>query len=204
MQWSQASDVLCLEVRLQAQDIYQSHLGSLEASPMEWRALFLVLDIDVHTSLSKVVNAESLVLLSGKVHHTGPKLVPNIEVSATFLNQEREHGVVAVLSNVVQSSEVLVCLHVDPVSDFPLLLSGSAVLVRNYLPPNVLEDDLERVGVVEVSTECQETEVEGIFHDGEVQLLVRHLEVLDQSLVVLFIDQFEDPLGGQVRDMRAW
>ena len=102
------------------------------------------------------------------------------------------------LGNIVQSSEVLVGLHVDPVSDFPLLLSGSAVLVRNRLPPNVLEDDLERVRVVEVGAECQETEVEGVFHNGEVQLLVRHLEVLNQSLVVLFIDQFEDSLGGQV------
>ena len=86
MQWSQASDVLCLEVWLQAQDIDQSHLGSLEASPVERRALFLVLDVDVYTTLSKVVDAESLVLLSGKVHHTGSKLVPNIEISATFLD----------------------------------------------------------------------------------------------------------------------
>lgn len=78
MQWSQASDVLGLEVWPQAQNVYQGHLRTFEASPMKWCALLLILDVDVHSSLSEIVNAHRLVLLGSDMHNTSAELVPDI------------------------------------------------------------------------------------------------------------------------------
>ena len=68
---------------------------------MERRALLLVLNIDVHSTLCKIVNAQSLVFLRSHMHDTGTELVSDIEVGAGFLDQQCKHGVITVLCNIM-------------------------------------------------------------------------------------------------------
>ena len=101
----------------------------------------------------------------------------------------------------MKCGKVLIRLHVDPVADYFLLLWGSLLLVWDCSSPDVLEDDLERIGIIYVSTVRQETEVERIFHDCQVERLIRHHLMLNQALVVLVVDELEDLLGGYVTDL---
>ena len=104
----------------------------------------------------------------------------------------------------MKGSEILIRLHVDPVSDLWLLLSRSRILVCNSCSPYVLKNDLKRVGIIEICAVCQETEVEWVLHYGQVQYLVWHLQMLDQAFVILVVDELEDSLSSKIANLSTW
>jgi hypothetical protein len=132
------------------------------------------------------------------MHYTGTKLVSDVEISSTLVNKQSEHCVVSMLSNVVQSSEVLISLHIDPISNLlnlPYLLRA----LIDGLPPSVLEYDLESIGIIQVSAKSQQTEIECVFHYQEVQCLRCSQKMINKPFVVFVIDKFEDPLCTDIR-----
>lgn len=99
---------------------------------------------------------------------TCAKFVSDVEISTALLHQKRQHRVIAVLGNVMQGGEVFIRLHVDPVFDILCLFLRYIPFVDSLLP-GILEDDFKGVCIVQESTVSQETEIQGVLHDHQVQ-----------------------------------
>ena len=70
MQGGETLQVLGLEVGVQTEDVVQGHLGTGVASPVEWGALLVVDEVNVHTlQLSEEVQGHGLVSLGCNVQY---------------------------------------------------------------------------------------------------------------------------------------
>lgn len=148
---------------------------------MQRGAILLIFYVDIYSSLGEIINAQGLVFLGCYMHYTRSKFITNVKVCSTFFNQQCQHRVITILSNIMKCCKIFISFHVDPVAYFIFLTSRSSVFIGNCFPPSILKNDLETIGIITISAICKQTEVKSVFHYRQVEWMVWELQMFNQA-----------------------